>query len=97
MSRKPRTGDVVEVCWRDSEHINLGWAPAKRYRQAARHESGYRSAGYWLGGAKSRVTLVLSLDPFNGSVSEAMAIPRCAVTEIRVLGRSNKRLRRAVA
>ena len=93
---KPRTGDVVEVRWHDSEQINLGWEAAKRYRAAAGHPSAYRSAGYWLGGTRGRVTLVLSLDPFNGTVSSAMSIPRCAVTEVKVLGRSNRRVRKAI-
>jgi hypothetical protein len=94
--RTPQTGDVVEVEWGDSERINLGWEPVKKYRRAAHHPSGYRTAGYWLGGDQGRVVVGLSVDPANGNVTEAMSIPAVAVTRVQVLGRANKRVREAL-
>ena len=85
---------MVEILWADSEHIALGWVPAKQYLDAAHHPPAYRTAGYWLGGG-AQVVVALSLDPFNSHVTHAMAIPRCAVSRIVVLGRANKRVRRA--
>lgn len=97
MKREPRTGDVVEVEWSDSERINLGWAPTKRYRKAAGHASTYRSAGYWLAGVPDRAVVALSADPFNGTVTEVMSIPVSAVTKISVLGRAHSRTRKALS
>lgn len=95
MSAEPQTGDVVEVEWRDSERVSLGWAPVKRYRKVSKHPSAYRTAGYWLSQPDTPVLVGLSLDPFNGTAAEVMCIPRSAVTSVKVLGRSNKRLRKA--
>lgn len=97
MSRKPRTGDVVEVEWLDSERINLGWASTKRYRNAAGRPTAYRTAGYLMAGVSGRTLVALSLDPSNGSVTEAMSIPSVAVTRVSVLGRAHKRTRKALA
>ena len=53
----PRVGDVVEVMWVDSEHIALGWSKVADYVSAAKHQSAYRTAGYWLfGNARVVVT-----------------------------------------
>jgi hypothetical protein len=98
MTKPPRHGDVVEVEWDDSEQIRLGWDTVKRYIKAADHPSAYRTAGYWIEGSKKgRVVIALSLDPFNGNVSDSMAIPAIAVTKVTVLGRADKRTRKALA
>ena len=97
MSKKPpRIGDVVEVMWVDSEQISIGWAAVAEYLDAAHHRSAYRTAGYWLIGDESVVAIALSMDPFNGHVTHVMSIPKCAVTHIQVLGRSNARVRKAL-
>lgn len=96
MGRPPRTGDVVEAEWIDSEHIALGWAEVSRYVKAARHRQSYRTAGYWLYGDDSTVVVALSTDPFNRSATHVMSIPRCAITKIIVLGRADKRTRKAL-
>ena len=94
--RPPRTGDVVEVMWVDSEHIALGWSKVADYIAAAKHQSAYRTAGYWLFGNSHVVVLALSLDPYNGHATHAMSIPRKAVSRMQVLGRSNRRVRKAM-
>lgn len=97
MTKPPRHGDVVEVEWDDSEHIQLGWDTVKRYLKAADHPSAYRSAGYWIEGSKKdRAIVALSLDPFNGNVTHCMAIPASSVTKVTVLGRADKRTRKAL-
>jgi hypothetical protein len=93
--KAPKLGDVVEAMWVDSEHIALGWVPVSKYVEAAKHPSAYRTAGYWLYGDSKVIAIALSLDPYNGHATHAMAIPRCAVTSIRVIGRSNARVRKA--
>ena len=96
MSRKPpRTGDVVEVEWRDSEHIALGWADAKSYRDAAKRPQSYRTAGYWIAGG-DQVLIALSVCPANGHITHAMSIPAVAVTKTQVLGRATRRVRKAL-
>ncbi len=97
MGKPPRIGDVVEVKWVDSEHIALGWSKLASYIAAAKHQSAYRTAGYWLFGNSRVVVVALSLDPYNGHATHAMSIPRQAVAEIQVLGRSNARVRKAMA
>jgi hypothetical protein len=95
--KPPRRGDVVEVAWVDSEHINLGWEATGQYRRAARRNpEAYRTSGYWLDRVKGRVVIVQSLSLYNRHVSEVMSIPEVAVTDMRVLGRSNKRVRKAL-
>lgn len=94
MSKKVRRGDIVEVEWVDSERINLGWKRTKPYRRATAERSGYRTSGYWLDGAKDRVLIVQSMGLINRHVTDAMSIPRSAVTSIRVLGRAHKKVRR---
>jgi hypothetical protein len=95
--KKPRHGDVVEVEWDDAEHIQLGWDTVKAYVKAADHPHAYRSAGYWIEGSKKgRSVIALSLDPSNGGARDCMSIPSVAVTKVTVLGRSNKRTRKAL-
>jgi hypothetical protein len=97
VSKDPRHGDVVEVEWDDSEHIQLGWHTVKKYLAAADHPHSYRTAGYWIEGSKKgRAVIALSLDPFNGNVTHCMAIPSVAITRVTVLGRSNRRVRKAL-
>jgi hypothetical protein len=94
---KPKHGDVVEVEWDDSEHIQLGWETVRAYLRAADHPHAYRSAGYWIEGSKKgRAIVALSLDPYNGNVTHCMAIPATAISKVTVLGRSNARVRKAL-
>lgn len=93
---KPRIGDVVEVRWVDSEHIALGWERSSEYRHAAGRPSSYRTAGYWIGSIRGRTVIALSLDPASRHVTHAMSIPDVAITETQVLGRANKRVRKAI-
>jgi hypothetical protein len=94
---KPQQGDVVEVHWDDSEHIQLGWAPVKAYMRAADHPHAYRSAGYWIEGSKKgRAVVALSLDPYSGNITHCMAIPATAITKVTVLGKAHKRTRKAL-
>jgi hypothetical protein len=92
---KPRVGDVVEVRWLDSESVHLGWRSAKEYRRTIAHEQSYRTAGYWLAGG-DRISIALSISPANGHIDDAMSIPKACVIEVQVLGRSNKRVRKAL-
>lgn len=95
MSRKPRTGDVVEVSWVDSERIHLGWVSAKKYRRAAqRNPEAYRTSGYWLGGVQGRVVVAQNLSLLNQSMADTMSIPEVAVVGIVILGRASKRVRK---
>lgn len=95
--KPPKHGDVVEVEWDDSEHIQLGWDTVKRYLRAADHPHAYRTAGYWLeGSTKDRAVIALSLDPFNGNVTHCMAIPATAIRKTTVLGRAHPRTRKAL-
>jgi hypothetical protein len=92
----PQTGDVVEVEWIDSEHIQLGWDTVAAYLEAADHQSAYRTAGYWIGGStKGRVVVALGMDPFNGTITHVMVIPTVAVIKVTVLGRATARIRKA--
>jgi hypothetical protein len=95
--KPPRCGDVVEVAWVDSEHIELGWAPVSDYRKAARRNpEAYRTSGYWMDRVKGRVVIAQSLSLYNRHTTHIMSIPEVAVTDMRVLGRSNKRVRKAL-
>ncbi len=94
--RGPRIGDVVEIEWLDSEHIALGWRPRREYLEAATAPQAYRTAGYWLSDRGGHVLVALSVDPANGQVTHAMAIPSPAVARITVLGRARRRTRRAL-
>ena len=95
--KKPRVGDVVEVLWHDSEEIRLGWVAVAEYRAAVEHPSGYRTAGYWIGTSHDRTLIALSVDPFNGNVTGVMSVPSVAVFSIKVLGRADKRVRKALS
>jgi hypothetical protein len=95
MSR-PRRGDIVEVLWRDSEHIALGWSATGRYLDAAGSPQSYRTAGYWLGKRGGSVVLALSCDPANRTVTHCMAIPATSVERTTVLGRARRRVRKAL-
>ena len=91
----PKHGDVVEVEWDDSEHIQLGWDTVKAYRKAADHPHAYRTAGYWIEGSKKgRAIVALSIDPFNGNITHCMCIPATAIAKTTVLGRTNRRVSR---
>jgi hypothetical protein len=95
--KPPRRGDVVEIEWVDSEHIAFGWEAIKHYRRAARRNpEAYRTSGYWLDGVKGRVVIAQSLSLLNQHVTHVMSIPTVSVTRVQVLGRSNKRVRRAL-
>lgn len=96
MSRRPRLGDVVEVLWIDSEHIALGWSPRSDYLEAIDAPQAYRTAGYWIGRRRRQTVVGLSLDPANGTMTHAMAIPDVAIARITVLGRARRRTRRAL-
>jgi len=94
--KPPRHGDVVELEWDDSEHIQLGWDSVKAYVDAADHPHAYRTAGYWIEGSeKGRTIIALAIDPFNGTITHVMAIPSVVVTKVTVLGRASKRVRKA--
>jgi len=96
--RPPRRGDVVEIAWVDSEHIEMGWADVNRYREAARgNPETYRTSGYWIDGVKDRVVIAQSLCLLNSNVTHVMSIPTVAVTNVVVLARSKKNLRRRLA
>ena len=101
MSRGPRIGDVVEVEWRDSERIDVGWDRREKYVQHVKAAQTYRTAGYWMGRVKAtdgeHVLICLNVDPSNGTVSHAMSIPSESVKAIGVLGRADKRIRKALA
>ena len=95
--KPPRRGDVVEVSWVDSEHIELGWSRVRQYRRAARRNpDSYRTSGYWIDRVKGRVVIAQSLGLGNRAVTHVMSIPEVAVTRMVVLGRSNRRVRRAL-
>jgi hypothetical protein len=94
-ARKPRLGDVVEVEWLDSQHIDLGWSTVKDYIDAARQPQSYRTAGYFIEQRKHLV-VGLSLDPGNRQMTNAMSIPSKVVSSIKVLGRSNASVRKAL-
>ena len=96
MSRRPRLGDVVEIHWRDSQSIDLGWRPRSEYLGTVRAPQAYRTAGYWLGRVAGMVTVVASVDPANQAVANAWTIPAVAIDRIRVLGRARRRTRRAL-
>jgi hypothetical protein len=93
--KKPRLGDVVEVEWLDSQHIDLGWASVAEYIKAARRPQSYRTAGYFIEHRK-HLLIGLSLDPSNRLMTNAMSIPSKVVTSIKVLGRSNAKVRKAL-
>lgn len=94
--RLPRVGDVVEVHWNDSESIQLGWSPRSAYKAAAARPQGYRTSGYYLGKAKGRTLIGLSVDPVNQQANGVMAIPTCDIRDLQVLGRATKRTRKAL-
>jgi len=93
---KPRTGDVVEVEWLDSEHIAIGWKHPREYVRAADVPQAYRSAGYLIDGTKDHVLIALSIDPANRTVTHCMSIPKVAVTATHVLGRGSRKVRKAL-
>lgn len=93
---KARRGDVVELEWLDSEHIAIGWEPTKAYLRAARQPSSYRTAGYFLAETRSHVLVALSIDPRNRTVTHCMSIPVAVITKRQVLGRANRRVRKAL-
>lgn len=97
MSRRPRRGDIVEILWRDSVRVTLGWASTADYL-AALHEKrppSERTAGYWIGRDRSSVMIALNLSPASDAeVADAMVIPRAAIAQITVLGRARRRTRR---
>lgn len=95
-AKPPRRGDVVELEWLDSEHIALGWEPTRKYLDAARMPQSYRTAGYYLAATGDRTLVALSVDPANRTVTHAMSIPTVAITRRQVLGRANKRVRKAL-
>lgn len=92
-----RIGDVVEIHWNDSESIQLGWSQMSAYRAAAVRPQGYRTAGYYLGRARGRTLMALSVDPVNRVVDGVMAVPTCDIRSLVVLGRATKRMRKALA
>lgn len=96
MSKRPRTGDIVEVEWLDSEHIAIGWAAMGRYREAAKAPQAYRTAGYYIDGVDDHVLVALSADPANRTITHCMSIPKVAVTGMKVLGRADPKVRRAL-
>ncbi len=91
-----RRGDVVELEWIDPERVALGWAPTTDYVKAVRRPQSYRTAGYFIAETKDRVLVALSIDPANHHVTHAMSIPAVAITRRQVLGRSNRRVRKAL-
>lgn len=88
---------MVEIHWNDSESIHLGWSPRDAYRSAAARPQGYRTAGYYLGRARGRTLIALSVDPVNRVVNGVMAVPTCDIRNLLVLGRATKRMRKALA
>jgi len=94
-ARKPRLGDVVEVEWLDSQHIDMGWSPVADYIAAARQPQSYRTAGYFIEHRK-HLLIGLSLGPSTGRMTNAMSIPSKVVVRMKVLGRSNARVRKAL-
>jgi hypothetical protein len=99
-AKAPGIGDVVEVEWRDSERIDVGWDHRKKYVEHVEAVQSYRTAGYWMGRVKApdgeHVLVVLNVDPSNGTISHAMSIPSESVRAVQVLGRADKRTRKAL-
>jgi hypothetical protein len=93
---KPRRGDIVEVRWKDSERLNLGWASTARYLASAADPSTYLTAGYWVGRRAGSIVLALSCSPSNRLVNDSMAIPVCAVIRTTVVHRAKPRVRKAL-
>lgn len=95
-TKPPRRGDVVELEWLDSEHIALGWSPTRDYVKAAKAPQSYRTAGYFLAATGDRTLVALSIDPANRHVTHAMSIPTVVIQKAQVLGRANRRVRKAL-
>jgi hypothetical protein len=96
MTKPPRTGDVVEVAWLDSESIDIGWSAVSDYRKAGNRPQSYRTAGYFIEEGKQAVLIALSMSVVNRTLSHVMAIPVVAVQKMTVLGRANARVRKAL-
>ena len=94
--KPPRLGDVVEVQWLDSEHVALGWDTVSAYVKAIKAPQSYRTAGYYIVDTKEHLLVALSIDPANRHITHAMSIPVATVTKVTVLGRSTKRVRKAL-
>lgn len=95
--RRLRRGDVVEILWRDSESLEIGWDEPSRYMKAARRNAGYRTSGYYLGSSGDVVVIVLSVNPETRKVATAWAIPTAAVLSVQRLGRAHRRTWRALS
>lgn len=94
--KRARRGDVVEIEWLDSEHIALGWAATGEYLKAASAPQSYRTAGYFIAATGGHTLIGLSIDPANRTMTHAMSIPSVAVKRRTVLGRANRRVRKAL-
>lgn len=76
-------GSVVEVEWIDSEHVDLGWADAEKYREALRDRTTYRTVGVVLDMTLDHAILVMNGSD-SGMVGHGMVIPAACITSVTV-------------
>lgn len=90
----PKPMPIVEVEWTDSMRHG-GWRTADEWAGALGPDSlACRSSGYLYRDDEHSLTLMQSLS-INGSMADAIEIPRFAVQSIRVLRQGKARERRS--
>jgi len=83
----PREGDVIEVEWVDSKNIEYGWDTIKSYIKKAKGACNIFSCGYLVYQDDKIVLLTHSVDKDLRTLLPCIAIPKCSITNITVLGR----------